>query len=78
MNEQPKDMLHLGIEQGITLEMLDTIFDVACYHEPECRERWMKLKEELHLLLVHKWLTDEAQLRNQMQNTGEIKQEAKS
>jgi hypothetical protein len=48
-----------GVRQGTTLEMLDTVFDVACQQVPACADRWSKLKAELHGILIRKWL-DEA------------------
>lgn len=48
-----------GVRQGTTLEMLDTVFDVACQQVPACEDRWSKLKADLHDILIRKWL-DEA------------------
>ena len=32
-------------------EIVDTVFDVACHHVPECAERWRKVQTGLKQLL---------------------------
>ena len=47
--------LDRGVQQGHTLEALDTVFDIACQQVPSCKERWMLLKERLQGMLINKW-----------------------
>ena len=47
--------LDRGVQQGHMLEMLDTVFDIACQQVPSCKERWMILKEHLQGMLINKW-----------------------
>ena len=46
--QQEAVAIDYGVQQGMTLEMLDTVFDIACQQVPSCKERWMKLKDKLH------------------------------
>ena len=47
--------LDRGVQQGHTLEALDTVFDIACQQVPSCKERWMLLKEHIQGMLINKW-----------------------
>ena len=47
--------LDRGVQQGHTLEALDTVFDIACQQVPSCKERWMILKEHIQGMLINKW-----------------------
>ena len=51
--------LDRGVQQGGTLEMLDTVFDIACQQVPACSERWTKLKTQIHYMLCRKWTAEE-------------------
>ena len=51
--------LDRGVQQGGTLEMLDTVFDIACQQVPACSERWTKLKTHIHYMLCRKWAEED-------------------
>lgn len=51
--------LDRGVQQGGMLEMLDTVFDIACQQVPACSERWTKLKTQIHYMLCSKWAAEE-------------------
>ena len=57
--QQEAVAIDFGVQQGMTLEMLDTVFDIACQQVPACAERWMKLKDKLHFMLCRKWVDEE-------------------
>lgn len=59
--DQRKEAVALdrGVQQGQTLEMLDTVFDIACQQVPACSERWTKLKTHIHYMMCSKWATEE-------------------
>lgn len=50
--------LDRGVQQGHTLEALDTVFDIACQQVPSCKERWMILKEHIQGMLLNKWIKE--------------------
>ena len=58
-HKQEAAALDRGVQQGGMLEMLDTVFDIACQQVPACSERWTKLKTHIHYMLCRKWATEE-------------------
>lgn len=58
-HQQEAAAIERGCQQGMTLEMLDTVFDIACQQVPACTERWMKLKADLHVMLCRRWAKEE-------------------
>lgn len=58
-HQQEAAAIERGCQQGMILEMLDTVFDIACQQVLACTERWMKLKADLHVMLCRKWADEE-------------------